>query len=423
MTRGIEPERRGLISGYTLVEEVHRGHKRVVYRALRAADHLPVVIKMVVGDLVSEKDVARLTREFEILKRVEIDGVVKAIALQKHAPPALVMEDVHGESLRNLIDSDRVGLKTFLPPACRLCEALGELHRQGITHRDITPNNIVLNVSTGQVRLIDFGIASSITLEKHQPRHPNRLEGTLVYIAPEQTGRMNRVSDHRVDLYSLGVILYELATGQLPFQSSDPLETIHAHIAKVPTPPDVLAPSTPPMVSAIIMRLLAKNAEDRYQSAHGLLADLEVCDVQWRERGSIEEFRLGRDDFSVHFHVSQKLYGREAEISTLIEAFERVGAGPTEMLLVSGYSGIGKSALVNEVHKPITASRGNFISGKFDQFRRNIPYSALVEAFQSLIRQLLTEEDRDLRAWREKLLTALGRVARLSSTSSRKWSS
>ena len=162
------------------------------------------------------------------------------------------------------------------------------------------------------------------------------------------------------------------------------------------------------MVSAIIMRLLAKNAEDRYQSAHGLLADLEVCDVQWRERGSIEEFRLGRDDFSVHFHVSQKLYGREAEISTLIEAFERVGAGPTEMLLVSGYSGIGKSALVNEVHKPITASRGNFISGKFDQFRRNIPYSALVEAFQSLIRQLLTEEDRDLRAWREKLLTALG---------------
>ena len=408
MTRGIEPERRGLISGYTLVEEVHRGHKRVVYRALRAADHLPVVIKMVVGDLVSEKDVARLTREFEILKRVEIDGVVKAIALQKHAPPALVMEDVHGESLRNLIDSDRVGLKTFLPPACRLCEALGELHRQGITHRDITPNNIVLNVSTGQVRLIDFGIASSITLEKHQPRHPNRLEGTLAYIAPEQTGRMNRVSDHRVDLYSLGVILYELATGQLPFQSSDPLETIHAHIAKVPTPPDVLAPSTPPMVSAIIMRLLAKNAEDRYQSAHGLLADLEVCDVQWRERGSIEEFRLGRDDFSVHFHVSQKLYGREAEISTLIEAFERVGAGPTEMLLVSGYSGIGKSALVNEVHKPITASRGNFISGKFDQFRRNIPYSALVEAFQSLIRQLLTEEDRDLRAWREKLLTALG---------------
>ncbi len=170
LTRGIEPERRGLISGYTLVEEVHRGHKRVVYRALRAADHLPVVIKMVVGDLVSEKDVARLTREFEILKRVEIDGVVKAIALQKHAPPALVMEDVHGESLRNLIDSDRVGLKTFLPPACRLCEALGELHRQGITHRDITPNNIVLNVSTGQVRLIDFGIA----VEHHAREARNR---------------------------------------------------------------------------------------------------------------------------------------------------------------------------------------------------------------------------------------------------------
>jgi serine/threonine protein kinase len=381
----LEATYRTALPGYRFIEELHRGPRRIVYRAERSSDHVPVVVKTVAGELVAERDVAALSREFDLLRGLDVPGVVTALAFHKHPQPALVLEDIGGRALRTLLARNAVTLKSFLTPACRLCEALGGLHRRGITHRDVTPNNIVLAPDTGDIRLIDFGLAARSTPEQQPARHPNLLEGTLAYMAPEQTGRMNRVPDHRADLYSLGVVLYEIATGRLPFPSSDVLEIVHAHMAVVPVAPHLVAPNVPPVVSAMIMRLLAKDAEDRYQSAFGLLGDLERCAASLRSSDTVAAFRIGEQDVSEHFQVSQKLYGRDAEVTTLMEAFQRVGAGTTEALIVSGYSGIGKSALINEVHKPITARRGYFIAGKFDQFGRNIPYSALIEAFQGLV--------------------------------------
>ena len=397
-----------MIPGYTVVAELHRGRKRVVYRALRVEDGAAVVVKTSTSNPSSERDHAGLRREYDILRSLHIDGVVKVYSLDTRERPALILEDIAGESLRSLVDAHRLDLPTFFPIAIALCQAVGELHRQHVFHRDLAPQNVMVNVATGQLRLIDFGIALRVAVDNPRVRSPHLLEGTLAYIAPEQTGRMNRAADSRADLYSMGVMFYEMLTGQLPFQSEDLLELIHFHIAKIPTPPHTLQPELPRAISDIVMRLLAKNAEDRYQSAFGVKSDLEACAALWKTHGAIDGLVLGEDDFAEEFQVSQKLYGREDETEILIEAFGRVSAGATEMLLVCGHPGIGKSALVHEVHKPIAQQRGYFIAGKFDQYRRNIPYSALIEAFQELIRQLLTESDEAIRVWRDRLCAALG---------------
>ncbi len=240
-------------------------------------------------------------------------------------------------------------------------------------HKDINPSNIVLNPATGQVKLIDFGISTVLSRETPAFRNANVLEGTLAYISPEQTGRMNRDLDYRTDFYSFGVTLYELLTGLLPFPSTDALELVHSHIARLPPPPHVIRSDLPLAVSAIVLKLLAKNAEDRYQSAYGIVADLAECLRQWRASGSIAPFLLGRHDSSDKFQIPQKLYGREQEVGSLLAAFDRVSRGAGELLLVSGYSGVGKSALVHEIYRPMTERRGYFIAGKFDQFQRNIP--------------------------------------------------
>ncbi len=326
-------------------------------------------------------------------------------------------------------------IQEFLCLAIKITETLGQIHAANIIHKDINPSNIVLNRETKEVKIIDFGLSTILTRENLTLKHPNVLEGTLAYISPEQTGRMNRSLDYRTDFYSLGVTFYELLTGQLPFATTDAMELVHCQIAKQPVPPCELVgrqgdESLPIIISDIVMKLMAKTAENRYQSAWGLKADLEECLRQLETTGTIEEFPLGSQDISDKFQIPQKIYGREQEIETLLAAFERVAAGrggsgvqkkegelnpqttmpnaPMEMMLVAGYSGIGKSVLVQEIYKPITEKRGYFISGKFDQFQRNIPYSAIVAAFQGLIRQLLTESSTSLNQWREKLLAALG---------------
>ena len=288
------------------------------------------------------------------------------------------------------------------------------------------------------MKLIDFGNATVLSRENPSIRSPNVLEGTLPYLSPEQTGRMNRALDYRTDFYSLGATFYELLTGLPPFTVTDAMELIHCHLAKQPEPPHRIQPEIPIVVSHIVLKLLAKNAEDRYQSAYGIKADLQRCLDDLREHGTIAPFPLGQQDASGKFQIPQKLYGREAEVETLLAGFERVagsgsgewgmGSGensnptpysllPTpsrtipshsELMLVAGYSGIGKSALVNEIHKPITRKKGYFIAGKYDQFQRNIPYSALIQAFQELIRQLLTENPAQIDRWRSQLLHALG---------------
>ncbi len=402
------------LSGYQLLETLHSGSKTVIYRGRRETDNASVIVKTLLCEHPLLEDIARLRHEYQIIEPLQIPGIVKAYELKNYQHGlALVLEDIPGCLLQELIATQTTTLITFLKVGINLAHILGELHAQQIIHKDIKPDNILINPDSGEAKLIDFSISSRLDKENPTLSNPNLLEGTLAYMSPEQTGRMNRAVDYRTDFYSLGVTLYEMLTGTLPFQAVDPMELIHCHIAKTPAAPCSetvcrVLEEVPEAISAIILKLLAKTAEERYQSAWGLKADLEECLFQLHTTGKIENFVPGRQDKSGHFLIPQKLYGREAEVATLMAAFKRVAGGSSELMLVSGYSGIGKTSVVNEVHKPIVGARGYFIAGKFDQFKRNIPYASLIQAFQSLIGQLLTESEAQIQVWKEKLLTALG---------------
>ena len=335
------------------------------------------------------------------MRSLNLEGTIKVYGLEETSNNCiLILEDFGGISLKQWLnngeDSLRVlPLKEFLTIAIQITKILGKVHAANIIHKDINPANILINLTTGKIKLIDFGISSAFSREVPMLKNPNVLEGTLAYISPEQTGRMNRSLDYRTDFYSLGVTFYELLTGKQPFITNDELELIHCHLAKQPTPPHKVAEfrqiaTLPIALSNIVMKLMAKTAEDRYQSAWGLKADLEICLEQLKATGTIAEFPLLTQDVCDRFQIPQKLYGRDTEVAALLAGFERVSQPPSltgtnsEMMLVAGYSGMGKSALVAEIHKPITKARGYFISGKFDQFQRNIPYSAIVAAFQDL---------------------------------------
>jgi energy-coupling factor transporter ATP-binding protein EcfA2 len=285
--------------------------------------------------------------------------------------------------------------------------ALGQVHRRGLIHKDIKPENVLVD-DAGNVWLTGFGIASRLPRERQAPAPPEIIAGTLAYMAPEQTGRMNRSIDTRSDLYSLGVTLYQMLTGVLPFAAADPLEWVHCHIARQPVAPADRA-AVPEPLSAIIMKLLAKNAEERYQTAAGLEADLRRCLAEWQSHGRIDPFPLGAHDSSDRLLIPEKLYGREREVDALLAAFDRVVAqGTPELVLVSGYSGVGKSSVVNELHKVLVPPRGLFAAGKFDQYKRDIPYATLAQAFQTLVRQILVKSEAEVDHWRHALLEALG---------------
>ncbi|MGL4378958.1 MAG: ATP-binding protein, partial [Microcoleaceae cyanobacterium] len=342
------------------------------------------------------------------------EGVVKVYGLEKYQNTLVMfVEDFGGESWKILRETYHFSLGEFLSIARKIARSLGQIHANHIIHKDINPANIVINPKTQQLKIIDLGISTRLTRENPTLKNPNVLEGTLPYISPEQTGRMNRFLDYRTDFYSLGVTFYEVLTNQLPFETKDNLELVHFHLAKTPVFPTEINPLIPPVISNIVMKLMAKNAEERYQSAWGLKADLEKCLSQLELTGNIADFTLASQDISDQFQIPQKLYGRESEIERLITAFERVSDRPPtgkggELMLIAGYSGIGKSALVQEIYKPITEKRGYFIAGKFDQFQRNIPYSAIVNAFQQLVKQILTENSAQINLWKTKLLAAFG---------------
>src|SRR6185295_1890925 len=258
--------------------------------------------------------------------------------------------------------------------------------------------------ASGLVRLTGFGIASRVPRERQSPAPPELIAGTLAYIAPEQTGRVNRSIDSRSDLYSLGVTFYEMLTGSLPFMASDPMEWVHCHIARQPVPPVERLQNIPGSLSAIIMKLLAKTAEDRYQTARGVEHDLCGCLAAWEARRRIDAFPLGEHDTPDRLVIPEQLYGRAREIETLLASFDRVvKTGMPQLVLVSGYSGIGKSSVVNELHKVLVPPRGLYASGKFDQYKRDIPYSTLAQAFASLIRRLLGKSQAELSVWRDAL--------------------
>ncbi|NET39104.1 MAG: serine/threonine-protein kinase PknK [Cyanothece sp. SIO1E1] len=353
-----------------------------------------------------------------IAKTLNSPGIVQPISLEHYGNGfALIMPDEGHVSLKQAISSGQLGpvephqpgvdLSTFFKISLQLAQSLGQLYQHRVIHKDIKPTNILIHPDSQQVKLIDFSIASLLPKETQVIQNPNTLEGSLAYLAPEQTGRMNRGIDYRADFYGLGVTLYELLTGQLPFQLDDPLALVHCHLTQAPMPPHQVNSTIPPVVSAIILKLMAKNAEERYQSALGLKHDLAQCWSQWQQTGAIAEFELGQRDVSDRFLIPEKLYGREVEVRALLDAFDRVAAGRTEVMLVAGFSGIGKTAVVNEVHKPITRQQGYFIKGKFDQFNRNIPFSAFVQAFRSLMGQLLSESDADLAQWQTRILAAV----------------
>ncbi len=397
------------LPGYQIFNRLYESSKSLVYRAVREEDKRSVILKVLKPEYSSRTEFARYKQEYEIVRSLKLEGVISAYSLEKYEnTQAIAFEDFGGQSLKILMAERNLTLSEFLAIALNLTETLGQIHAANIIHKDINPSNIVFNPETGQVKLIDFGIATVLSRENPTIKNPHILEGTLPYMSPEQTGRMNRSLDYRSDFYSLGVTFYEMLVGTLPFAATDAMELIHNHIAVEPLPPCKIKPEIPKAVSDIVMKLLAKTAENRYQSAWGIEADLAICQMQLDANGEIEDVTIGENDVSDKFQIPQKLYGREREIETLLAAFERVSNGPTEMMLVSGCSGIGKSALVQELYKPVTKQRGYFISGKFEQLQRNIPYSAVIKAFQELIGQLLTESEDKLNQWREKLTAAFG---------------
>jgi predicted ATPase/signal transduction histidine kinase/FixJ family two-component response regulator/tRNA A-37 threonylcarbamoyl transferase component Bud32 len=406
-----------MLAGYTLQGTIHENVQTKVYAGVKQPDHQPVIVKILKSEYPSLEEISRLRHEFKILKRLDSPGIIKPLALENYQNGlALILEDFGGIPLQQFLKQVALQLHKFLDIAIQLASTLGELHQNQIVHKDINPYNILINPQTGQVKIIDFSIASHLSRENQTVSNPNLLEGTLAYLSPEQTGRMNRTIDYRTDFYSSGVTFYEMLTGHLPCQAIDPLELIHCHIAKTPTAPNQLNPTIPQVLSDLVLKLLAKTAEERYQSALGLKADLVRCQQLLKKTGSSSEvdlyriapFPIGQVDCFSQFLIPQKLYGREAEVASLLAAFDHINTGTVELVLVSGYSGIGKTSLVSEVHKPISRQQGHFISGKFDQFKRNIPYAALIQAFQELMRQLLTESDEKIAIWRAKLLNVLG---------------
>ena len=421
------------IPGYQINENIYAGTRTLVYRGVRCSDSQKVVIKILRDEYPSFSELVQFRNQYAITKNLKGAGIIRPISLERYGNGyALIMEDIGAVSLEAIIAAKNKPLElgSCLSIAVQLAEILQDLARNQVIHKDIKPANILIDPHTEQVKLIDFSIASLLPRETREIQNPNILEGTLAYISPEQTGRMNRGIDYRSDFYSLGVTLYELLTGSLPFQYDEPMELVHAHIAKQPVPPrERGGREIPKVVSDIAMRLMAKNAEDRYQSALGLKYDVEKCLLQWQDKGKIEAFELGERDIADRFNIPEKLYGREKEVQTLLDAFVRVASpqenrvanpsqsplnkegaesGGIELMLVAGFSGIGKTSLINEVHKPIVRQRGYFIKGKFDQFQRNIPFSALVQAFRDLVGQLLGESKEKLQKWKEKILAALG---------------
>ncbi|MGB0562601.1 MAG: ATP-binding protein, partial [Spirulinaceae cyanobacterium] len=397
------------LQDYTVTELINTGLKNLVYRGYRNSDRTPVVIKTPLSAYPTLKDLAKLKHEYELVKTLDCLGVVKPLALPHYQQSlALVLEDFGGQSLERFLEDSPLAIDRFLPIAITLADIVGQIHQQKIIHKDIKPSNIIINPASEVVKFTDFGISSQLASETTTDTHHNTLEGTLAYLSPEQTGRMNRSIDYRTDLYSLGITFYQMLTGTLPFGNQDTLELIHAHLAKTPPAPHTINAAIPEPLSRIVLKLLEKNAENRYQTAFFLKQDLETCWRQWQAQGTINEFAIAAQNVSEQFQIPQKLYGREAEVQELLAAFEFAARGNAEFILISGYSGIGKSSLVHEVHKPIVRQKGFFVSGKFDQFKRDIPYASLIQALQELIRQLLTEDITVVNQWQDRLQNALG---------------
>ena len=402
------------LPGYNFTQILSEDPKTGIYRGTREDDGVAVIVKTLRAAYPALEDVARLRHEYEVMRDLPVAGVLQPLDLVRNEHGlALLLEDFGALSLREFLAKQSGGLELelFFAFALELAGTLEQMHARHIVHRDIKPGNILVNAQTRQIKISDFGIASRL-LQESATDGGISMRGTLSYMSPEQTGRMNSPVDYRTDFYSLGVTLFEMLTGRLPFEATDPLELVHCHIARTPPAPHEINAKVPTSLSAIVLKLLSKTAHERYRSARGLAADLTEC-ARRLQNGESEKFPLGTQDHSSELQISHKIYGREREVNALLEAFERAANAAGEMVMVSGFSGIGKTSVVHEVHKPIVARRGYFVSGKFDQFRRNVPYDSLLQAFQELIRQILTESEERLEHFRAQLKEALGANAQV----------
>ncbi|WP_437321657.1 AAA family ATPase [Sorangium sp. So ce385] len=398
----------------TVSQQIYSDSSIEVFEGTWGDERKPAVFKVLKSEFPSSRELASLRHEYNVLRELDVEGVVKAYGLEKHKNGlALVLERPSRTTLHDVLRAGRLELKPALTIARSAARVLDEIHRRKVIHKDVKPHNILVDPDSLKVHFVGFGIATLLPQETQQAVSPEALEGTLAYMSPEQTGRMNRVIDRRTDLYSFGVTLYQMLTGVLPFSESDPMDLIHGHIARTPVPPPERVPGVPEAVSRIVMKLLEKNAEDRYQSAFGLFADLDACLRQLSSAGAVAPFALGQRDIPDTLRIPQKLYGRAEEERALLAAFERAAGGEGELLLVSGYSGMGKSALVNEIHKAIAQRGGYFTAGKFDQLNRGAPYTSLARAFRELIRHILTERPEQLARWSTELARALGTSGQL----------
>jgi predicted ATPase/signal transduction histidine kinase/tRNA A-37 threonylcarbamoyl transferase component Bud32 len=397
------------LEGYDVGRELHRSARTLVYLGTRRDDARQVILKSHTRAIPTEQEKHRLRRELEISKLFHDARIRRYSDLCEQGQRLFLVADYFGgTSLRAAIPPDGFPVREFLRVALSLVECLQTIHERGIIHKDFNSSNCLLQRDSGHVEVIDFGLSSRASLKGQQLVNLNTLEGTLPYISPEQTGRINRAVDHRTDFYSLGVTYYEMLTGELPFSADDAFAYVHAHIAKAPPAAHERNRAVPPALSLIVQKLMAKSAEDRYQSALGIHADLAYCLEQLERQGRVESFPLGREDFSGDFHLVEKLYGREREAAVLQHAFERASHGDSGMVVVAGYSGVGKSSLVSELHKPVTEAGGLFLGGKFEQYRRNLPYDAFVQAFRGVVDMVLGESEADLRRWGAILGDALG---------------
>ena len=403
------------LQGYEITELVYHGSRTRVYRGRREIDQQPVAIKVLGNEAPNFNDLLKFRNQYTLTKNLDHPQILKSLSLESYGHGyALILEDFGGISLANYwlqyqsTPIPEIPLGEFLKIAIQLTQALNYLYQNCIIHKDIKPANILINPQTQEIKCIDFSIASQLPRENQELDNLNALEGTLAYLSPEQTGRMNRGIDYRSDFYSLGVTFYELLTGTLPFTSQDTLDLIHSHLAVNPPPVHHLNPSIPLPLSELVSELMAKNAEDRYQTALGIQADLQVCLDALETSGYISGFKRRERDISDRLMIPEKLYGRSQEVQELLMAFERVSQGDRELMLVAGFSGIGKTSVIQEVHKPIVRQRGYFIRGKYDQFNRNIPLSGLVQALRDLVDQILSESEEHMQIWEEKILQAIG---------------
>lgn len=401
------------IGSYLVTEKLFESAGTIIYRGQNqflGKNGIPekVIIKHLKYTYPTSEQLARFRREFELTKRLGSKGVVNAYELIRHENSlAMVLEDIDGDSVASTYKGKAMRLPEFWRFALKVVDCLALVHDEKVIHKDINPSNILINKKNQRIKLIDFGISIELASENVDAEKPGVLKGTLAYISPEQTGRMNRVLDYRSDFYSLGVTFYQMLTGTLPFSAEDPMEWVHAHIARMPPPPNEVNNRVPAPLSDMVMKLMAKNAEDRYITVAGLRRDLEVCRREFSTAGSIGHFTLGANDRSGDFTLSQKIYGRELEIATMLGLYEKVVAGNKALLSVAGVSGIGKTSLIREIQKPVVSKQGYYTEGKFDQFERSTPYSAIVQSLTSLVQQILTESQNDIDNWKKRLIIAL----------------